>query len=75
MAATENTITALEGIDRMRQAHSIEAALRLNDPPRLDALPQIPPVQAGQPFQVQTPNENQVALDAIISRVEHLLTP
>jgi phospholipase C len=51
--------------DRMRQAHSIEGALRLNDPPRLDALPQILPVPAGQGVPVHTPNENQVALDLL----------
>jgi phospholipase C len=51
--------------ERMLQSRSIEGALRFNDPPRLDALPQIPPVGAGQAVPVQTPNENQVALDLL----------
>ena len=58
--------------DRMRQAHSIEGALRLNGPQRLDVLPQIPPVPAGQAVPVQTPNENQVALDLLSKYLDQL---
>jgi phospholipase C len=51
--------------ERMRQAHGVGEALRLNDPPRLDALPRIAPVPAGQAGGVTMPNENQVALDLL----------
>jgi hypothetical protein len=51
--------------ERMRQASSIAAVLRPNDPPRLDVLPQIAPVPEAQPVTTPTPNENQVALNQL----------
>jgi phospholipase C len=60
--------------DRMRQAHSIGLTLRLNDPPRFDVLPQLPPVPAGQPVAAPAPSENQVALD-LLSRYLDQQTP
>ncbi len=51
--------------DRMRQAHSIGLALRLNEPPRIDVLPQISPVPVAQVVPNQMPNENQIAIDLL----------
>jgi phospholipase C len=60
--------------NRMKEANSIGLALRLDDPPNRNAPLKAPVIADAQSTKVGTPNENQIALNALSEYLEEMAT-